>query len=72
MQAALDRQQLTIAVAGEARTGKSSLLKLIQSAAVADADLSRIALREVSLSPEQGLAEDEFAADDAVVFSDRG
>lgn len=72
LQAALDRQQLTIAVAGEARTGKSSLLKLIQSAAVADADLSRIALREVSLSPEQGLAEDEFAADDAVVLVTEG
>jgi uncharacterized protein (DUF697 family) len=68
LQKALNRQQLTIAVTGEARTGKSTLLKLIQAVAVVDADLSKLALREVSLSPEQGLAEDEFAVDDAVIL----
>lgn len=72
LQASLERRQLAVAVVGESRTGKSTLMELLQSQAMADAPLAQLALREVTLASETGLAEDEFAADDAVLLVTEG
>ncbi len=66
--AALNRRQLAVAVTGEARTGKSTLMDLIQSAAVVDHKLSTLSLREVPLGREAAPAADDFFPYDAVLL----
>ena len=62
---ALSRNQLSVAVVGAARMGKSTLIELIQSAAVVDGNLSQLSLAEVPLSREKA---PDFSAYDAVLL----
>jgi hypothetical protein len=72
LQAALGRKILNLAVAGEAHTGKTTLLELAQSAALVDGDLAKLSLQEVSLSPEHSLDADAWSLYDAILLMTDG
>jgi hypothetical protein len=68
LMASLDRQQLSVAVVGETRTGKSTLIDLMQAAAVVDTNLAKLSLQEVTLSTDEAPAKEQFSPHDAVLL----
>lgn len=64
----LDRRQMAVAVAGEARTGKTTLIDLLQATARVDADLAQLSFQEVALPADNATAGVDFIHYDAVLL----
>jgi len=68
LKGALDRTKLNLAVIGTARSGKSTVIELIQAAAGEDAELATLSFEEIALTAESLPEAQGFAAYDGVLL----
>jgi len=67
---ALDRDTLQVAVVGDRRTGKTTLITLLNTSPEFDATSPRLTFREVTLGPESSPEEEDLADDALLLITD--